>query len=240
MRLSLRAMFVLVALAGVACCYAERIVSQQRRTNAVVKKLIDRGARVDTVGDAPLWWIGDSGFFLKPVEVHFMSGDAADADLKLIQELTGVEVLRVFGPEITDDGLQYVATMPSLVRLAVQSDSVTDRGIVRLASLRSVSSLLVWSSKVSGSTIGVLGNCREMHTLSLPTTATDDRAVCEIVKVWPSLHILDLTATAITDKSLECAERLSDLVQLDVRDTEVTDDGVAQFARRRPEVIIIH
>lgn len=237
LQFGLRHLFVVVLLSAIVFWYIQHVMSRQRHVNAIVQVLGRRGCTIEFTNRPPLWWLGTSDLFQTPVSL-WTSEAATDDDLKLIGQLTSLKNLELRGHNFTDAGIEYLKSLRSLDSIYVVSNNVTDRGLVWLGSLTNLSSLGVESRAVTGAFLPSLRRCTKIDTLSLVKTAVGDEAVRHIVEMWPDLLYLYLVDTDVTDRSLRYAQRLRRLVHLDVRYTYVTEAGVHEFERCRPDVTI--
>ena len=155
-----------------------------------------------------------------PANFDNRSLEAVSADLG---KLPYLEDLYLAPPAITNEGFKYLKGVTGLQRLHLNtfrlSDTagfqITDTGLAYLKDLPSLEELdLSYPSNFGQSGI------------------TDESL--EIVGEMPSLRVLNLFGTRITDDGVKHLERLSILEHLDLRATGVTKGRVALFKLKLP------
>ncbi len=152
-----------------------------------------------------------------------------------LEPLTGWLELRsldIHGTKVTDRGLQdYLAAMPRLQRLSLAYLNIGDAGIESLDTLVWLDRLNLKSTFITNAGITRLANERA-HTLkniNLSNTALKDKAL-EAFPTDSQIQQLRVTDTAITDVGVAHVSRFPWLHTLDLGLTDVTDDGTRFLA----------
>jgi hypothetical protein len=122
-------------------------------------------------------------------------------------------MFHIKGQDLTDEHLQQITALPTIVSLNLQGTKITSAGLVHLQKLK---------------------HLRRLH---LETTQIDDNAALHL-KVLNNLEYLNLYKTNITDKTLQQLVSLAKLKKLFVWQTGVTDKGITQLQAALPNLKI--
>lgn len=161
-----------------------------------------------------------------------------DGNLRPLAQLRSLERLIVkFRLGTRVDGLAVLANFRLLDTLGLQYADITD--LSPITNLDSLKVLDVTGCSFPGDEGVEIVNSGPItiEYLSLANTAANDDDL-ENVTRYVRLKVLLLDYTDITDAALKVIARLPSLKQLGVEGTRVSTEGVREFARVRPDVIV--
>lgn len=105
-----------------------------------------------------------------------------------------------------------------------------------IAKLPQTKFMMFTSSNITDDDLAFIGNSSRLEILSLGNTAISDKAIVRIKKAR-QLRCLFLGDTKVTDRGLLELATMESLKLIDVRgDKNITNDGVSQFKKIRPDV----
>ena len=170
--------------------------------------------------------------------------DLADCDdpeeyLSQIAVLPCLETLVVGGLTFTDEDLDRLKNIDTLLRLVLDSTSVTDDGIgslkkalpalaIHKSQRRSILAVREYGGEFSVRTITTVSGASEATDVYLAATQFDDVGMMNFI-VLTEVERLDLTGTHITDAGLAHLKSLAKLRLLYLNGTQVTDDGLSHL-----------
>jgi Leucine-rich repeat (LRR) protein len=172
-----------------------------------------------------------------------------DAGLTAIAQLKRLDTLNLDGTRITSQSLSQVSHLP-LTILGLQHTLVDDRGVADLGRMKSLMWLLVTGTPISGEGLlklhDALPECQlEAEWVELSSFRTEGElpggawqrtlARLQALNDENRLKFLDLSGTAIRDRHLADLAKLIKLQMLDLRRTEVSDEGVASLQVQLPD-----
>jgi internalin A len=139
--------------------------------------------------------------------------------------LPNLKELSIGGNKLTDAGLQALRQMPALTSLDVSGAQRTDSGL--------------WSVSLTESGMESISTLKELRHLRLNGVAISARGL-EKVKGLRKLERLDLQACArINDDALPVLESLPALRVLDVTASAMTDKSVADLRKAKPGLQVV-
>jgi len=139
---------------------------------------------------------------------------ATDADLQMLEGLTQLRTLNLYGAPITDAGLKYVSGMTSLQTLYLNETAVTNAGLASLQGLTHLSELGLHDTHITDEGLFYLRSLANLQSLSL-------------------------SGAQITDQGLMHLKPFHDLKKLVLSRTSVTTAGIQELMRALPKVQII-
>jgi Leucine-rich repeat (LRR) protein len=167
-----------------------------------------------------------------------------DEGLPPLANLPGLVELTLHSCQLTDQGLAALAAFPRLQKLELNGNrGITDKAIPRLAVLRGLTELHVTGTGITR--LGVeqlrhqLPRCQvfgSQQTRRPPTAVVDLKGQGASDETLPELLVgknpwkLVLQGPGITDASLPLVASLPSLTVLELRETSVTDEGLAALA----------
>lgn len=138
---------------------------------------------------------------------------------------------------LTDVGLASLAQAPTLATVTVEAPLVTDEGARCLRRLPGLRGLTLASPLVTGSFLEEFAGSA-MNVLNLTRSGLDDEQLASLARL-PLLMICILDRTPLTDAAVaHLAASSSMLQELLVRWTGITEAGLTQLHRLRPDLSI--
>ena len=151
------------------------------------------------------------------------------------QDLTNLSLV---GARITDSGLAVLAKLPKLEFLDLVGLDATATGMRDLFAARQFRHLTLNGPGVVDAWTPLLANQTRLGGLTLGGPNLTDGAMVSLATL-PALYNLNLAGSKITDAGLAIlAQSPAPLRYLDVRETAVTNVGIAAFHRIRPRAEI--
>ena len=216
-----------------------------------VNRQIDKAADLPT-GD---WQI--SNVDLWPVQL------GPKVKLDKLAGLQSLRWLRLFGTQISDEGLSHLTDVPkltlldldhnyattdaalkhigehlqSLTNLGLDRTSITDDGLAFLATLKDMRGLNLTATKLTGSGLSHLATLTSMDEMLLNETTVTDQNLKHLALI-PNLQILGLFRTSITDAAVPHLARLEKLKRLDIRETKISLAGLEKLQAALPNTSI--
>jgi hypothetical protein len=148
------------------------------------------------------------------VEIDLHQTRTRDADLEMLDGLTTLRALNLFGTSITDAGLKHLDGLAKLEKLHLNNTSITDAGLEHLRGLTGLKELSLYDTKVTDDGL------RHLAALT-------------------SLQSLTLGGRQVTDQGMKHLTGLKELRQISLVGTSVTPAGVAELQRHWPKLQVI-
>jgi hypothetical protein len=166
----------------------------------------------------------------------------SDAGVRFLRGFPKLCDLRIGSTGITDDGLPALSEMPALRHLSLRKTQVTDAGMAHLRGLANLRHLNLRETEITDAGLeSVTGNTK-LESLDLEGTGVTDAGLAFLARL-PALWMLSLSRTKVTDAGLEALKPLKNaryLESLDLRETAVSEEGIAELERDLPRVYIQH
>lgn len=204
------------------------------------------------------------GRFPRLVDLNLSNTSITDAGLKRLQAFPKLQTLQLCLTDVSDEGLTALAQLPELRSVDVQLTAVTAAGAEKLRQANpratvefgaSDALLASWQTKTRTVTTNAGGiqsmavvnesiKVKRLHargkTLAggVPAGVTDAGLVTLSV-VQTELEDLDLRESEVTDQGILQLRTLKNLKRLDLRGSPVTEQGVQNLARVLPECEIL-
>jgi hypothetical protein len=140
---------------------------------------------------------------------------SADHYMPYLGEFPNLEVLRLCGSDVTDQGIRWLPALPRLRELYLYGNPITDEGAV------------------------AIGRLQNLEVLFVNKTGITDRGVQILTEALPQLRRLMLNATSVTDAAIPWLARLSHLEELNLHLTSVTREARETLRQRLPKCNII-
>ena len=238
LRWSLRSMFLLMtALALWLGWYCNRAQLQRR----AVASIEEQGGRIIYSHQLPLIQLGTPGLkaeapwlaqylgidYADTVGIVEMIGDKFDDDdLKLLDSLPGVEMIRLHGTAITGRSFDSVSRHKRLHWLVVKDSPLEGGALQHLARLPGLKTLYLEGTEVGDEDLWHLVSLSRLEDLSLNETRVGDRGMSFISQLT-SLKELHLERTRITDRGVVELAPLKRLQRITLYGTNITDKSVS-------------
>ena len=176
--------------------------------------------------------------------------NVTDAGLARLSRLTQLESIDLRYTHVTDEGLSHLQDLESLTELHLGgraynvAKKITDRGIKHLRKLKKLTKLSLGGTKMTNDSVAVIMGMPRLTHLEVWATGVHDDGLADLAKL-DALEHLDVhdvwspqRRTSVTDAGLMHLQRNEKLKYLNLRNTEVTDDGVEALTRARPGIHI--
>lgn len=152
-----------------------------------------------------------------------------DAALSIVARATQLEYLDLFHTGVGDAGLGALSGLPQLRRLSLAGTRVTDAGLGTLASLTIETLDLGWTA-VGDAGMAALRASTTLRALSLRSTAISDRGLASVAAL--PLRSLDLQETTVTDDGVAALLPLAPTLEvLELGYTRITDGCVEDLGK---------
>jgi beta-lactamase regulating signal transducer with metallopeptidase domain len=178
--------------------------------------------------------------FTKLEILEFGSTRFEDRNLGYLQNLDSLIALNLYVP-VGDEGLKYLAALPSLRELALKYQRIGGYGLTYLGNIRSLEFLEIrgdgYGNTTGGPTNSVLRHLESIPslrslTLYSPMKITDTAAIHlkKLTNLEDLRFIKQGGVIKITDKAMPYIGQMTNLRRLDLAPTMVTDNGMAELA----------
>ena len=201
--------------------YAEQITDEGMAAAKGWKKLKRINLRGTKVTDTTLEHLANVTT-LEALDVGF--AQITDVGLDRLTPLVNLKELVVGGNKLTDMGLQALRQLPSLTKLSLGGSqrtdsglwtiSLTEQGLDSIITLKNLRELRLDGMPVTARWLEKLRVLTRLERLSLQgcKRVGDDAAL--MLYAWPTLRILDLKGTAMTDKAVADLRRTRPNIQI--------------------------
>jgi len=217
------------------CLWREVFVSWEKKllgeAQGDVRVPTDKMLRLDVGKNA---WQGGRPFAgLKPDDIQILNfpkyPHASDSALKDVARLTGLEVLFFGEGNFTERGLKHLTALKHLKALKLPGRTPS-RGLTDLQELPSLEYLCFAGSMVTDAKMFQIGRLTSLTQLSIGGSRVGRGLVH--LKGLKSLRYLNLQSLADKDidKHLTHLSGMTELLELDLRNTAVSDAGLAHLA----------
>ncbi|MBI2810679.1 MAG: hypothetical protein HYX67_07620 [Candidatus Melainabacteria bacterium] len=180
----------------------------------------------------------DRGLFSISKMKHLQRLDLSFARISnnALQYLTPLPLnyLNLSETSVGDDGMEYLAKIPTLANLVLAQTEVGDRGLHLLKNLP-LADLSLTTSKVTDRGIASLEGQQKLWKLGLGSTLITDACLPSLAKI-ESLSWLELGETGVTINGLKALRNHKNLASLIVPNCNLTDNDVQQLANNFPHL----
>lgn len=120
-----------------------------------------------------------------------LAGDGVtDEALDQVAKLPSVIWLNLAGTKITDAGLAKISGMKSLEKLHLEKTLIGDEGLAHLAGLENLTYLNIYSTQVTDSGLKHLHGLKKLKNLYIWQSKVTEQGAAELKKVLPELQIV--------------------------------------------------
>ena len=247
-RISVRALMVLVLFAGGWMGWLVRSARVQRAAVAAIQRVngyveyewdFTNPNRKPSGGSWwPKWLVDYLGvdYFFNIVAVD-LDGRATDLELVHVGNLTRLRNLQLSQSEVTDSGLVYLQGLTSLKRLTLKSTGVTDAGLAHLKGLTSLEEIRLQATDCSDAGLAHLGASPHLKVLGLAGTRVTPAGLARL-KAAIRLEQVILGGTRVTDDDLVHFAGMKNLKLLGLGKSPVSDQAVDRLRRALPDLTI--
>ena len=172
-------------------------------------------------------------YFAEVVHVNVSGPQVTNDTLAQLSSLPHLQLLGVNSDQITDSGVAIIAKSKELFSFGVTSKSVTVASVDHLQGLPDLQFLRISGSQVNDSWIEHFTKLKSLHTLVLRDTriTADGLAGLATLTTLDGLFFEDMS---ITDADLEQLQRMSNPTRIGLHNTQVTKDGVNRLKTALP------
>jgi Leucine-rich repeat (LRR) protein len=130
---------------------------------------------------------------------------------------------------LDDRGLALLDRTPHLTALGLGHTKLGDATIARAAKLAELQTLVLSNTRAQPPALAQLGALRGLERLYLDQTAVDDGVLAALAPLAPTLRVLHLATSDVSDAGLPALRGLTRLEELTCGDTRL-DAGVAELS----------
>ena len=167
--------------------------------------------------------------------LHLTESGLTDDGLQGLESLTQLCYVHISKANVGDATLERLATLPELEAIELWGVSITGRGVKSLSCRHVLTRFSGNDSPIHNDFLATLSECRTLRQLELVRTNISDEGVAHF-RNHPSLQIVELGASNLTDASLAIAATIPQLKQFTVTGQKMTKRAFQDFQSRRPEV----
>lgn len=141
---------------------------------------------------------------------------------------SGLCELYLCGTQLSDAGIGPILNCQQIWSLCLSGTKVSDEGVSRLGELRKLSLLSLNNTSVRGFGLAGLPRTERMY-LHLNDSQVNNEGLLAFLDTDPSIEILALSGTLVTDAAMAFIARIRRLVELRLERTSISDAGVREF-----------
>lgn len=155
-----------------------------------------------------------------------------NACLSDVKGLKKLRFLRIYGPGFDGDGIAPLGEMKTLRTLSMHQTGLGDDNIKHLKGLVDLEKLLIYGTRVSDKGMAELAGLTKLKELDLRATPCGTAAMETYLSHMPQLQLLDLSESNSpnVNEAMPAIAKLTNLENLNLWHTQVTDDAVALLA----------
>jgi hypothetical protein len=155
--------------------------------------------------------------------------------LQSVGSLGSLHFLSLDGDWAYDEGVSQLAGLRGLTTLSLFNAHVTDEGLAHLARLQKLRKLDLGGNEISGRGLIHLTDLPELESLGLSHVDGISDEDLLILRYCPAIRELNLFSTTIADGVIQYLANLSNLRELNVASTGITEEGVTALHRALPK-----
>jgi hypothetical protein len=159
--------------------------------------------------------------------LYCRSVEMADDQLQHISNLTGLQVLNLWGTGILGTGLKHLAKLDSLKRLWLGKTHVGDHELAHLLDLDSLQFLYLYGTPTTDAGMAHIGKITSLEVLSLGR-GVGDEGISHLGSLT-SLRHLSVMNESISDEGLSHLAGLRRMECLRIQDTQVSNEGLVHL-----------
>lgn len=139
--------------------------------------------------------------------------DVTDRGMQFLAKLDNLEILVLRGCPIGNDAMQYIAVLPNLRYLDLWSIPIDDTGLKQVGKIKSLTWFQLVTTNARGEAPQALDQLINLKTAGFAESPIGDQALLQLKRL-PSLKVIRY------------------------RDTQFTEEGLQDFQRARPDVLV--
>ncbi len=216
---------------------AAYLARQQRQAVRLIEGLggavvFDHSYEGATEPRGPAWlrqFLGEE-YFRRIQGVAIVSEDFTDDHLHELAGLGDLKVLRFHSSKVTNDGMKRLSECRQLESLEIQWASIDDSAMADIGRLKNLKELRLMNTRVGDAGLGQLVSLPRLGTLMI------GNFVPHGADALPETVQFERYSSPITDAGLQAIAQIPSLTDLDLIMCRETSTGLAEFARKRPNV----
>ena len=161
------------------------------------------------------------------IELDLSITKVTDAGLEQLAKFPNLRKLNLASTLVSDTGMRHLTALKSLRSLDLSGTRVTGAGLNHLESLPELKTLRLRCTKLTDNGLRYVRELRQIDSLDISCTAVSDHGLENIVPLTQLHHLF--VGPMVTDVGLEHILPLTRLETLSLRDSAISDAGVAQF-----------
>jgi hypothetical protein len=228
LQFSLRSLLLLFLICGLLTGGWLAYVAPYREQARTIARYKELGGSVGLEpAEGPGWqrWLVGDDDFVRIVDVNLKETLANDEDLKLLAPLSHLRELRLWGTDITDDGLKHLRAHTDLVFLSLVDTRVTNEGLRHLSGMINLERLYLRRTDVSDAGLAHLSTLTNLGHLSLVHTQVAGDGLVHLGKM-AKLERLYLRDTGLGDQGLAHVMDFAQLKHVSLARTAVTEGAI--------------
>ena len=170
---------------------------------------------------------------LELLDMAHVSGNEGVTDVGLLQlsGLTKMRSLRIWGSQITDEGLKAVKDMKDLRVLSVEDAYVVGPGLEYIGGLSKLTELKFFQTYLTPDSLKHLSELKALKKLGLRLNVGVNDESMKALEGLTELTEIDLSETSVTGIGMESLAKLPKLERLTLWRTKVDDAGVEHLGK---------
>lgn len=247
LRFRLRTLLIATLALSLACGYLGRHLYRQSIERPIVDRIIAAGGQVryDYQRDERVFggysWAQPPGpyllrrlfgddLFARVEAVYLLSGQNTDAHVRILTKFDGLRYVSLYGPGITDAGVEELLSRQTLEAATFRDTSITPDMLARLAKLRAFYELALTDRSATAAHIEGGSEIRTLTNLTLIDSQADGGALAPLAKLDRLESLKIYRCPNIDDDGIASLSGLSQLRWLDIRETSVTNQAMQTIA----------
>ena len=194
--------------------------------------------RPDQISDGSLAQLASSPEAAAEItDIDMRGAQVTNAGLNYLATLPNLESLAANGPRISPEALTAVGKSQSLKKIDLSGSAANDQVVSELSQIPHLQTLNLEGTPITGGAAVGLSSMQELTELSLQGTAVNDQVVAGISSL--PLRKLNLAKTPITNASLPHILKMETLEELNVSFTSLTGAGYKGFGKSNLKVLSV-
>lgn len=227
---TLRTAFLIITAISVVLAIVGRDMHRRYLSWTAVERLRDAGAvvqvRVPGRKYRPGWL--DEKWFQVPDSVSIMNRPVALEDLRALQQLSGLRILRLEHASVTDDAIEYAKRLTNLEILTMAQTRITAEGLLQLPSLRRLKLIELNEAQLAPEVVKRLQAESELETVILRADIVSVEHIAALNRL-PQLDSLFIYFDSMVDGTPQAIGQLKNLNQLFLHGAEWSGGGWCDF-----------
>lgn len=240
LRFGLRTLMIVITIASVLLGFVGIEIKEARRSKLVFEEykiphiaFVPRETQETSLASLPILrsvagWLGEPFISQRITSMHVAS-PVGDDDLAELVDHLPCEILHLYDPQLTDDGMRLFARMPLLNELWLPGLEVSAAGLAELSSVKKLDMLMIRGNQITDETlasIDQLATVRKLELVHCTLTAEGFRNVAKM----PALRHLFVSGSRFTAEQLDVIVRMDKLEEIETYSPGWTDKDLAKLS----------